>query len=132
MTHSLSVACTFALQDNTSDHGHVFAFGLPYTTNRISYNVESDVVNMRLLNICPPMALRPYFQDAYLVGTFPFVKSVDDMDRVDFNRRLIAKFRIPTKGFWSDGTQAVPKSFIYPLDDEMGELCKEIRYNIAQ
>ena len=65
-THSLRVACSFAQLANETDTAFVFVFGLPYVTNRISIHSEHDIVNVRLLSICPPQALRPYFQEGYL------------------------------------------------------------------
>ena len=60
-THSLRVAASFAQLGAKEKYAYVFAFGLPYLTNRISHNSEHDLVNVRLLSICPPEALRPYF-----------------------------------------------------------------------
>ena len=68
-THSLRVACSFAFLKRANNEPYVFVFGLPYITNRISINSEHDLINVRLLSICPPDALRPYFQEAYLAGT---------------------------------------------------------------
>ena len=68
-THSLRVACSFALLNNGNSHAYIYVFALPYITNRISINSEHDLVNIRLLSICPPDALRPYFQEGYLAAT---------------------------------------------------------------
>src|SRR5690606_38796111 len=69
ITHSLRVACSFAQHDSTSDQSIVYALGLPQVSNRISINSEEDLVNVRLLSICPPSALRPHFQEGFLAGT---------------------------------------------------------------
>lgn len=130
LTHSLRVACSFATLNNASEYGYVYVFGLPYTTNRISYNLENDLLNMRLVNICPPNVLRPYFQDAYLVGTFPADWEVVEKEKLDFNRRLLARFRIPTSGFWTDDFQAIPNNFLFPHEPEIEEVFQEIRKNI--
>ena len=63
------------------------AFGLPYITNRISVNSEQDLVNVRLLSICPPDALRPYFQEGYLAGTDEVTTDYDSKDELDFTKR---------------------------------------------
>lgn len=62
LTHSLRVACSFAQLRSTDPTCYVYVLGLPYVTNRITINSEHDIVNIRLLSICPPAALRPYFQ----------------------------------------------------------------------
>jgi len=59
----LRVACSFATMDNENEFAYIFVFGLPYFTNRITINSEHDIINIRLLSICPPTALRPYFQE---------------------------------------------------------------------
>lgn len=94
-THSVRVACSFATLDPDGDDAYVYAFGLPYITNRISVNSEQDLVNVRLLSICPPDALRPYFQEGYLAGTDEVTTDYESKDELDFTRRLIAKFQIP-------------------------------------
>ena len=83
-THSLRVACSFAQLNNESDKAYVFMFGLPYVTNRISLNSEHDLVNIRLLSICPPEALRPHFQEGYLAGTDEITHNYDRKNRVRF------------------------------------------------
>ncbi|HPR35742.1 MAG TPA: FRG domain-containing protein, partial [Anaerolineaceae bacterium] len=44
LTQSLRVAATFAQLGNKAERGMVYVFGLPYTTNRITYNSEQDLV----------------------------------------------------------------------------------------
>ncbi len=89
-TQSLRVACSFAFLSNEKGDPYVFVFGLPYSTNRISLNSEHDIVNIRLLSICPPDALRPYYQEGYLVGTDEITIEYDSKDELDFNNRLVA------------------------------------------
>lgn len=102
-THSLRVACSFATMDNPSNAGYVIVFGLPYITNRITINSEHDLVNIRLLSICPPSALRPYFQEGYLAGTTDITTNYESKSELDFNRRLIAKFTVPDSAeFWGE------------------------------
>ena len=127
-THSLRVACSFALQDNNSDNAYIFVFGLPYITNRISVNSEHDLVNIRLLSICPPHALRPYFQEGYLAGTEDITTTYDSKSELDFNNRLIAKFEIPNSDdFWGESFDQIPKKSLYPDNDPIWELTKEIK-----
>lgn len=126
-THSLRVACSFSFYKNTSDKGYVFIFGLPYLTNRISINSEHDLVNVRLLSICPPTALRPYFQEGYLVGTDGITDNYDAKSELDFNNRLIAKFEIPNnESFWGKDFHGIPTELLYPDEDPVFDLCKSI------
>lgn len=125
-TQSLRVACSFAL-DGASEDPYVYVFGLPYLTNRISVNSEHDLVNIRLLSICPPDALRPYFQEGYLAGTDESLSEFESKSDLDFRRRLVAKFVISKRnGFWGKGFAPIPRDALYPSDDKIWELCKEI------
>jgi hypothetical protein len=130
-THSLRVACSFAQQSDTKENVFVYVFGLPYVTNRITINSEHDLINIRLLSICPPDALRPYFQEGYLAGTSDITSDYDSKSELDFNNRLIAKFAIPnTKQFWGKGLSKIPDEMLYPKKDQIEELCKSIQTSI--
>jgi hypothetical protein len=127
-THSLRVACSFALNNNDGTSAFVYVFGLPYITNRITINSEHDLVNIRLLSICPPSALRPYFQEGYLASTDDVTVEYDSKDELDFSNRLIAKFRIPNNpDFWGADFKGIPNTFLYPVQDPIKDLCDEIK-----
>ena len=127
-THSLRVACSFAYLNNISGSAYVFMFGFPYLTNRISLNSEHDLVNVRLLSICPPQALRPHFQEGYLAGTDEVTVAYDRKTDLDFNNRLIVKIRIPDeRTFWGSEYNKIPQSSLYPSADPILELCNEIK-----
>ncbi len=127
-THSLRVACSFAMLNNSNKEAYVYVFGLPYLTNRISVNSEQDIINIRLLSICPPKALRPYFQEGYLAGTDAIITKYDIKSELDFNNRLIAKFEIPNdKSFWGEGFHQIPYDSLYPKNDPIEELCAQIK-----
>jgi uncharacterized protein YutE (UPF0331/DUF86 family) len=127
-THSLRVACSFATMDNTEEFAYIFVFGLPYLTNRITINSEHDIINIRLLSICPPTALRPYFQEGYLAGTDDITTNYDTKTELDFNNRLLAKFKIPNKEtFWGKGFNQIPRNSLYPDKDPIFDLCKQIK-----
>lgn len=126
-TQSLRVAASFALMKNSAKYAYIYAFGLPYMTNRVSSNSEHDLVNVRLLSICPPLALRPYYQEGCLVGTEDIESEYDDKTELDFNRRLIAKFKIPNKkSFWGRDFTPIPETALYPNKDSMLEIAEEI------
>lgn len=126
-THSIRVACSFAQLDSKDEFVYVYAFGLPYVTNRISFNTEQNILNVRLISICPPDAIRPYFQDAYLAGTEDILDEYEDKSELDFRHRLVAKFQIPNSSdFWGQHFEALPRGVLYPTNDQMEELCKGI------
>lgn len=132
-THSLRVACSFALLNNRNSHAYIYVFALPYITNRISINSEHDLVNIRLLSICPPDALRPYFQEGYLAATSDIEHEYDSKSELDFNKRLIVKFKIPNdKSFWGRDFKIIPKSALYPKGDVFDSICKEIELDVRR
>lgn len=132
-THSLRVACSFGQLENVNDHAYIYVFGLPYITNRISINSEHDLINIRLLSICPPDALRPYFQEGYLAATSDIENEYDSKSELDFNRRLIVKFRIPnSRKFWGKNFKIIPKSALYPQKDIFHSICKEIELDVKR
>jgi hypothetical protein len=128
LTQSIRVACSFAQLHSTDPTCYVYVLGLPYVTNRISINSEHDIVNVRLLSICPPDALRPYFQEGYLAGTADVTTEFDSKTELDFRRRLVAKFAIPrAKGFWGPGFDRIPESALLPRGDRIEDLCSTLR-----
>jgi hypothetical protein len=127
ITHSLRVACSFAQHGSEDDKCYVYALGLPYPTNRISINSEEEIVNIRLLSICPPNALRPYFQEGYMVGTPDVTSNYDSKTELDLRNRLLAKFEIPNgPSFWNSGVQMMPKEALYPEGDQVLRICSQI------
>jgi hypothetical protein len=133
LTHSLRVACSFAFLSKNGEDPYVFLFGLPYLTNRISVNSEHDLVNIRLLSICPPEALRPHFQEGYLAGTDEILMDFGSKSELDFNNRLIAKFRLMggRSGFFTDGFRPYPRRVLYPPNDRILELCQRLKGDVG-
>ncbi len=132
ITQSLRVACSFSMLGNTEKSAFIYVFGLPYYTNRISVNSEHDLINIRLLSICPPQALRPYFQEGYLVGTDDITNEYTNKGELDLNTRLIAKFEIPnTDKFWGNEFDKIPDLALYPKNDTIEEICNEIGKELA-
>ena len=127
LTTSLRVAASFALSENTTDllnerRPIVAVFALPHPIGSISYSVEEELLNVKLISICTPKAHRPFFQEGYLVGSFP-IRSDRKYPHFDFARRLIAKFELRPDKFWSDRFPAIPKEALYPDDDPMMAIC---------
>lgn len=128
VTQSLKVACSFASLTNDSDYGYIFVFGLPYYTNRISVNSEHYLTNIRLISIAPPEALRPYFQEGFLIGEDEFSETYYEKSEFDLNNRLIAKFRFPNNAdFWGDSERMFSKKDLYPENDPIELICSEIK-----
>ncbi len=99
----------------------------PYT-NRISVNSEHYLTNVRLISIAPPEALRPYFQEGFLIGEDEFSESYDEKSELDLNNRLIAKFRFPNNAdFWGDSERMFSKKDLYPENDPIESICSEIK-----
>lgn len=131
VTQSLRVACSFAMRENKEETAYIYVFGLPYFTNRISINSEHDLINIRLLSICPPRALRPYFQEGYLIGTDDITNEYSNKSELDLNNRLIAKFEIPNSpDFWGNEFDRIPDTALYPENDEIEKICNEIKQEL--
>jgi len=117
ITQSLRVAATFALKD--SDTGYVYVFGLPYPNQSISYFADLGIVLIKLQNVVPVNALRPRYQEGYLVGKYPVLptKSNDD----NLANRMVAKFFVDnTNGdFWDNFFLPMPHELLYPPIDEI-------------
>ena len=129
VTQSLRVACSFATHNNKNNDksAYVYVFGLPYYSNRITINSEHDLINIRLLSISQPQALRPYFQEGYLIGTTDIMNEFKSTE-LDLNQRLFAKFKIKNiDDFWDKEFTAIPKSAIYPDNDDIEKICNKIK-----
>jgi len=130
ITHSLHVACSFAFEGNPGTTGIVYVLAMPWPTDAVSFNTYEELVNIRLLNICPPKARRPFFQEGYLLGNFPYYR-LDEPSRVkqfDPARRVVAKFKVPiTDIFWGDDFKRLPTDKIYPKIDEVRDVCETIK-----
>jgi len=75
--------------------------------------------------------LRPYFQEGYLAGTMDITQEYTDKSELDFSNRLIAKFSIPTDlSFWGQKFDAIPQNLLFPPDDRMEEISKEIKKQV--
>ncbi len=125
ITSSLRVACSFALR-KAEKSATLYVIGLPHTNGSISYYADEEQIIVRLLSICPPNALRPYYQDGYLVGTFPTREVSVRKPSLDVAKRLVAKFHIPKEGFWDEYFTAIPELALFPANDEVAEIAKEI------
>ena len=106
VTHSLRIASTFATMGAKTD-AYLYVLGVPNLAGAITASAEAGLQIIRLSSVCPPAALRPHFQEGYLLGEYPELLNFDDKQlmghhEVDFGRRLIAKFVFDPKNLWSD------------------------------
>lgn len=124
VTHSLRVAASFALNGGDTD-GFLYVFGFPHPNGSITYSVDHELINIRLLSICPPDAQRPYFQEGFLVGTFP-PKRLRKHPNLDIGVRLIAKYRLNARLFWDSHFHAIPDEALRPRKDKVGAICEEL------
>jgi len=125
ITQSLRVAATFALMKYQK--GYLYVFGLPFPNQSISYFIDLEIILLKLQNLMPVEALRPRYQEGYLVGKFPFdtSKSISD----DLSNRMVAKFCIDnTKDdFWDEHFLPMPKDVLYPQDDKIEKIFKNFK-----
>jgi hypothetical protein len=130
ITHSIHVACSFAFDGNKGKTGMVYVLGMPWANDAIAYNTFEELVNIRLLSICPPEAQRPFFQEGYLTCHFPNYKmdNVKRVEQYDVARRVIAKFEFPiAAGFWGKAFMPIPHAKLYPAADTMDTICLSLR-----
>ncbi len=121
VTQSARVAASFAFEGALSsrDYVYLYVLGLPQIHGSITVVSEQALQIVRLTSVCPPTTLRPYFQEGYLLGTYPPVDTLFEKGRyarseMDCANRLIAKFRLKKVGFWDDEFQPLGNSALYP------------------
>jgi hypothetical protein len=116
ITQSLRVAATFALRK--SQTGYLYVFGLPYPHGSISYFIDNNIVLVKLQNSCPSDALRPRYQEGFLVGRFPFspYKAAGD----NLATRMLAKFLLDNSDnhFWDNLFKPLSDELLFPSKDQ--------------
>ena len=119
LTQSLRVAATFALRK--AHCGYVYVLGLPHPQGSISHFIDQDMVLIKLQNVCPPSALRPHYQEGYLVGKMPITKSKQGADNLA--RRLVGKYYLNNSDghFWDAGFSAIDEEALFPISDPFKE-----------
>lgn len=120
VTSSLRVACSFALPRGDSKEGYLYVLGMPHPHGSISHFVDDDIVLVKLQNVCPPEALRPHYQEGYLVGR---LTTMDRLKHTGDNAsyRMLAKYKLVNDGsFWGDGFQPIPQEALLPEKDSFG------------
>lgn len=120
VTKSLQTALSFATSPNR-DNGFLYVFGFPQLTGVVSISIESMTQVVDLSQLCPPQALHPHFQTAFLAGDYPAINSREqshgqnEMIGNNFSCRLLAKFRLTNCSAWvSEGFKATPQKLLFP------------------
>lgn len=118
ITHSLRVACSFAFQEK-QDECFLYVLGFPQISGSVTTSSEHGIQVVRLLSICPSAALRPHYQEGYLVGEFPSIsfrqKKLYDRVELDMANRLVCKFRLGNyEDFWQSGFTEIPREALFP------------------
>lgn len=117
---SLRVAASFALDGNVPE-AFLYVVNLPLPTGSISHFVDPNMVLIRLQSVCPPVALRPHYQEGYLVGQLrsQAQKLVGD----NLAKRVVGKYRLlnPRGAFWDQDFPAIPRNALLPANDLFGE-----------
>jgi hypothetical protein len=136
VTHSLRVAASFASHASTST-AYVYVLAVPNLAGVITASSEEGLQILRLSSICPSIALRPHFQEGYLLGEYPELRSLDQKalvyaHEIDFGLRLLAKFRFRPRTFWQDPSfPMIPKEALYPDDrDGFFPIAAQIRKSL--
>lgn len=116
LTSSIFVAASFALQK--SNNGYLYVIGLPHIHGSISHYIDDSLVLVKLQNVCPPNALRPHLQEAYLVGKLPFKAAKEAEDNIA--RRLIGKYLLDNNDnrFWKGGFRRSSHQALFPKADD--------------
>ncbi len=123
LTTSLQVALSFALEESTPD-AYLYLLAVPHLTGPFSVSLEAGTQAIQLSQFCPPSALRPHFQEAVLVGSYP----TPDKAAIEggtnlfapylgqnFACRLIAKFHLQDCSKWnSEGFSPIVQDIMYP------------------
>lgn len=92
LTSSLNVALHFAFSGKqTKKRGALYVIGVPEHIAPIHFDYTNELVLVRLSSIVSPLALRPHFQSAYFLGTWPFTRHGTGKKH-DVASRLVAAF----------------------------------------
>jgi len=125
LSHSLRVAATFALLKSAV--GYMYVFGLPHPHGSISHFVDDDITMVKLQSVSPAAALRPHYQEAFLVGrlSWTYEKTAGD----NLARRLVGKYRLDnsTGSFWSKDFTPIPENALLPAVDAFRERLDELK-----
>jgi FRG domain len=135
VTQSLRIAASFASVSSEQDDAFLMVLGVPNISGAVTASDEAGLQMVRLASACPPDALRPHIQEGFLLGEYPGLLGIAQMEhyrhyQTDFGRRLVAKFRFKPSKFWRRKSPfpQVAQSALYPnASDPVFELAETIR-----
>jgi hypothetical protein len=139
VTQSLRVAASFA-SHRAGAQAYLFVLGIPHISGAVTASAEAGLQVVCLASACPPTAVRPHIQEAYLLGEYPDFSSLEQQmfysqAEMDFGRRLIAKFSFAPETFWDPGGNfpKVGAQALYPgpAQDPMCDLAEAVKAAIA-
>lgn len=139
VTHSLRIAASFA-SDSDGIHGYIVVVGVPNLSGVVTASAEAGLQIVRLAGVCPPQALRPHFQEGYLLGEYPELGEYSQKElyshyEVDFGRRLVAKFKFKKSEFWKNSVNfpMVDREALYPDHrDELLMVCNQVKQQLRE
>lgn len=123
LTRSLPTALAFAEGNGDRKRAYLYVFAMPDLRGSITSDIDQHLTLSRLEAICPPDAIRPHHQDAYLVTRFPEPMgsagpgdpSWDDWQaKTDLMRRVVAKFLLKLRDGRLPGAPRLESSFLIP------------------
>ena len=124
ITPSLDAALAFAKGDR-SKYGYLYVLALPPLHHALDFNIYEELVAVNLKNICPPLALRPFYQNAYLLGSYP-INDTSFSRTYNASRRLIAKYKIQWSKFWDGPIRVISPLKYFPKADQMATACRHV------
>jgi len=129
LTLSLRVAASFAFHGSVPERdetrGYVLVAAMPEVTGSIAYDSRERVVLTRLQSACPPVALRPHYQEGFFAGSYP-ARHMGDTEPLlkwkeesDLRHRMVAIFELDNSegGFWDEDFPKIKRNVLYPEDD---------------
>lgn len=135
LTQSLRVATSFALLDletgSLRERGYLYVLGMPHLHGCISAFADHRMTIVKLQSVSPPQALRPHFQEGYLVGRWPRTESKEAQD--NFAYWLVGKYMLDNTGqrFFEGDFPAIPQNALLPerdpFKDELRQLYTETK-----
>lgn len=130
VSQSIRVAASFASLVGT-DQAFFYVLAVPNISGAVTASAEAGLQVIKLAGICPPDAVRPHIQEGFLLGEYPDMPDFDQKRNyepyeIDFGRRLVAKFKLDLRTFWSDPNfTKIEAGALYPdLHDPLFNLLK--------
>jgi hypothetical protein len=139
VSQSLRIGASFASVDAKNSKVYLFVFGVPNLSGAITSSSEAGLQIIRLPSACPPVAVRPHFQEGYLLGEYPEIADYDQHSQysyheMDFGRRLLAKFCFDPERLWNNPNfPHASRKALYATQqrDELREIATDIRSSLG-